>query len=192
MILDFNKLSSTEVYKVVSQTVTPRPIAWIVTKSTQGVINIAPFSYFTPLSSSPAIIVVSIGHKSSKEPKDTLRNILETKKATVCFVNESNLNSAILSSTELEFNKSEATKYSIETKNIIDNFPPLISNSEAGLFCDFHSKIELGGKTIPLILEIKSGFYQDSIIDKNLDINLSNIARVGKEFASLSRIDLDV
>ena len=60
MILEFDKLEPVKRYKVMSQSIMPRPIAWIVTKS-NGVINIAPFSYFIPISSKPATIIVSIG-----------------------------------------------------------------------------------------------------------------------------------
>lgn len=79
MILDYKELEDLNRYKVMSDTVVPRPIAWIVTED-GGVINAAPFSYFIPISSNPATLIVSIGQKESGIPKDTLANILKTKK----------------------------------------------------------------------------------------------------------------
>jgi flavin reductase (DIM6/NTAB) family NADH-FMN oxidoreductase RutF len=39
--------------------VTPRPIGWISTRSASGSLNLAPFSYFNALSSSPWLIMFS-------------------------------------------------------------------------------------------------------------------------------------
>ncbi len=68
MLIDYTNLDSNKRYKIMSNTVIPRPIAWIVTED-EGIINAAPFSYFTPLSSDPAIVVVSIGQKNTVFPK---------------------------------------------------------------------------------------------------------------------------
>ena len=51
----------------------PRPIGWMSTKSKAGVVNLAPYSFFTALNYTPPIIgFSSIGRK------DSLRNIEET------------------------------------------------------------------------------------------------------------------
>lgn len=51
----------------------PRPIGWMSTKSAAGVVNLAPYSFFTALNYTPPIIgFSSIGRK------DSLRNIEET------------------------------------------------------------------------------------------------------------------
>lgn len=63
---------------IVKSLVIPRPIAWISTRSASGVDNLSPHSYFTMVSSDPAIIqFVSTG------VKDTLRNVLETREFVV-------------------------------------------------------------------------------------------------------------
>ena len=84
-IVDFDKIESKERYKLMAGNIIPRPIAWIVTEN-NGVLNVAPFSYFTGISSKPPLLMVSIGRKKPTidEPKDTYKNICETKKATVC------------------------------------------------------------------------------------------------------------
>ena len=65
--LDDNKIN--DKYKLMAQTIIPRPIAWVVTED-EGVINIAPFSYFIGLSSDPASVLISVGHKADGTPKD--------------------------------------------------------------------------------------------------------------------------
>ena len=67
MFYNFEELEAKDRYKIMSNTIIPRPIAWIVTED--EVVNVAPFSYFTGLSSNPATILVSIGTKKSGEKK---------------------------------------------------------------------------------------------------------------------------
>ena len=55
MILDYKDIDDLNRYKIMSGTVIPRPIAWIVTDD-DGVLNAAPFSYFIPISSNPALL----------------------------------------------------------------------------------------------------------------------------------------
>ena len=115
MIIDYKDVNDLNRYKIMSDTVVPRPIAWIVTED-DGVVNAAPFSYFVPLSSNPAVVVVSIGQKEAVVPKDSLHNILKHKKATICFVNENNKDDVKLCSTMLHKDKSEIEEYSIDVQ----------------------------------------------------------------------------
>jgi hypothetical protein len=52
----------------------PRPIGWISTKSTSGVLNLAPYSFFNAFNYTPPIIGFS-----STGNKDTVSNIRDTK-----------------------------------------------------------------------------------------------------------------
>jgi flavin reductase (DIM6/NTAB) family NADH-FMN oxidoreductase RutF len=187
MLLDYKEIESKQIYKVMSQSIIPRPIAWIVTED-DGIVNVAPFSYFTPLSSNPPSVVVSIGHKADATPKDTLANIRKNKKATICFVNEVNLENMKNSANPHDKNESEIEIYNIETTKMLDNYPPIIASAQSAMFCDFHSEVPLEGKTVPIILEIKKQFFQDGLLSDRLDVQLDNIARVGKNFATMQDI----
>ena len=46
MKFDMRELDLGARYKIVNSTITPRPIAWIVTQGESGVINAAPYSFF--------------------------------------------------------------------------------------------------------------------------------------------------
>jgi flavin reductase (DIM6/NTAB) family NADH-FMN oxidoreductase RutF len=182
MLLNYEKLDPKHIYKVMSQSIIPRPIAWIVTEDA-GVVNIAPFSYFTPLSSNPPTVVVSIGHKKDSSPKDTLANIRKHKRATICFVNIDSLEDMKNSANPHEKDESEVEIYDIKTKKVLDGYPPIALDAQSALFCDLHSEVELEGTTVPVILEIKSQYVVDERIDDALNISLENISRVGKNFA---------
>ena len=186
MIYDFNELQSTDRYKLMATTIIPRPIAWIVTED--EVVNVAPFSYFTGLSSNPATILVSIGHKKNGDKKDTLANILKTKKATVCIVDDSFYKKVDITKEELPHDKSEAEEFEIELKKEFNEYPAMIKKARVAFFCDFFQTVEIGGKTIPTILEIKKMYIDDKLItDKeNIRINFNDaLARVGASYAKI-------
>lgn len=70
-----------EMYKLMIGSVVPRPIAWVSTRSMEGVLNLAPFSFFTVASRNPATLLLSIGPGVGEREgtvKDTLVNIRET------------------------------------------------------------------------------------------------------------------
>jgi len=64
-------------YRLLVGAVVPRPVAWITTRSKNGVINAAPFSSYNYVAHSPPMVAVNIGTKDG-QLKDTARNIVET------------------------------------------------------------------------------------------------------------------
>ena len=101
MLFNLKNNNLNEKYKLMSQTIIPRPIAWVVTED-EGVVNIAPFSYFIGLSSEPASVLISVGHKADGTPKDTLANIRKHQKCTICMVSEEHLEKMHFSSKGLD------------------------------------------------------------------------------------------
>ena len=190
MIVDYADKALTQRYQLMAQTIIPRPIAWIVTQNEQGTLNIAPFSYFMGLSSEPATMIVSIGHKSDGSQKDTLKNLRETKKCTICMVDEAHLEAMHFSSKELREDESEATTFDIATKEVVEGFPPMVTDVPSAFFCEFYQEIDLkGSKTIPLVVEIKAQFIDEAIISdkERITLDYEPVARVGKSYALLGK-----
>ena len=186
MLINFKDQASIDRYKLMSQLVIPRPIAWIVTEG--EVVNIAPFSYFTPLSSDPATLIVSIGHRADGTPKDTLRNLRESKKCVLCITDESKLEMMHLSSKGLDPTQSEAEVFDIPTKKMFDDFPPMVEGIKAAFFCEYLQEVDLkGSKTIPMIIEIKHLYIDETIISdkEKMSMELDVIARVGRGYVKL-------
>ena len=187
MLVDYAKTQPADIYKLMSQSVIPRPIAWIVTEN-GGVVNVAPFSYFTGLSSSPPTMVVSVGHKSDGTPKDTLRNLRETGKCTLCIIRPELLEKMHFSSKELGHEVSEASAFDIPLCDFVEGYPPRIEGVPVAFACDLHSEIDLGGsKTVPLVLRITHQYIDDSCVHdaQRLAVSFRPVARVGKGYALL-------
>jgi flavin reductase (DIM6/NTAB) family NADH-FMN oxidoreductase RutF len=188
MIFDLNKDKTVnETYKLMAQTIIPRPIAWVVTED-EGIINIAPFSYFIGLSSDPASVLISVGHKADGTPKDTLANIRKHQKCTICMVQEEDLEKMHLSSKGLDKEVSEAALFSIETETLVEGYPPMIKGVPTAYVCELNQEIDLGGgSTIPLVLNVKQIFIEDAVITdrERLTIAFKPVARIGKSYAFL-------
>lgn len=188
MIFDLSKDKEiNETYKLMAQTIIPRPIAWVVTED-EGVVNIAPFSYFIGLSSNPASVLISVGHKPDGTPKDTLANVRKNRKCTICMVEEKDLEKMHFSSKGLDKELSEADMFNIETKTLVEEYPPMIKGVPSAYFCELNQEIDLGGgSTIPLVLNVKQIFVDDEVItDKErLTIAFKPVARTGKSYAFL-------
>src|SRR5580704_7301376 len=90
MIVNPSDLSHSELYSIVLNSVAPRPIAWVSTVSASGDLNLAPFSFFNAICVDPPLLAFAPGLRQPKqggavhgEPKDTLRNVRETKEFVV-------------------------------------------------------------------------------------------------------------
>ena len=188
MLINFKEKTAPERYHLMASSVVPRPIAWI---ATQGeVLNIAPFSYFTPLSSEPATLIVSIGHRVDGTPKDTLRNLRESKKCVICIVDEEHFEAMHFSSKGLDASQSEVEVFDIATQDVVEGFPPIPKGIKVAFFCEYLQEVDLkGSKTIPVIVEIKHLYLDEKIITNKEKIRLefSSIARVGRNYATLDK-----
>ncbi len=67
-------LSPLENYKLLIGAVIPRPIAWVTSLGQGGIVNAAPFSAFTFVSSDPPMLGFNAGRRDG-ELKDTPRNV---------------------------------------------------------------------------------------------------------------------
>jgi len=86
--LALSELSAKERYRLLIGLVVPRPIALITTRSEDGVVNAAPFSFFNLMGEDPPIMVVSLESRPDGSIKDTLRNIRWTGEFVVNLVDE--------------------------------------------------------------------------------------------------------
>lgn len=83
--IDPSETGPTDAYKLLIGLVVPRPIGWIGTVSAAGVRNLAPFSFFNAVAATPPTVLFSPLMQSGA-PKDTARNVEETREFTVNMV----------------------------------------------------------------------------------------------------------
>lgn len=79
MVIDPGTMPWRDAYKLMIGSIVPRPIAWVSTASKEGVLNLAPFSFFTAVCPDPMTICFSPMRRGTDgAKKDTLVNIEET------------------------------------------------------------------------------------------------------------------
>ena len=72
--------------RVLTGVVVPRPIAFVSTISTGGIVNLAPYSFFNAVAYDPPTIVFSSSLRAPSKEKDTLANIEATGEFVVNIV----------------------------------------------------------------------------------------------------------
>lgn len=111
MFLDFQSISGLDAYRWLTALVTPRPIAWVSTVDLEGRANLAPFSWFQSVCSSPPILMIACGLKKGRdgqlEPKDTLRNAKNTGELVIQLARRDQAEALNASSAELPHGESE-------------------------------------------------------------------------------------
>ncbi|MFS0894968.1 flavin reductase family protein [Microbacterium sp. 179-I 3D3 NHS] len=77
MLIPFSSLNEVAAYHLLTQTVVPRPIAWVLSADAgTGRLNLAPFSFFTAIASDPALLAFSVGNRLGGRVKDTDANAM--------------------------------------------------------------------------------------------------------------------
>ena len=84
--IDVKDLSASDFYRQMISVIVPRPIAWVSTRSPDGVDNLAPFSYFTGVGSRPPTLLFCPARQRDGRPKDTMANIEATGEFVVNIV----------------------------------------------------------------------------------------------------------
>lgn len=104
---EMDSLTPRERTRIIRSAVTPRPIAWISTKSPDGVDNLAPFSSYNYVSSAEPVVLFNTPYAEGDEQKDTPRNVLETEEFAVNVVTEPLAEAMDTTSASLEADESE-------------------------------------------------------------------------------------
>jgi flavin reductase (DIM6/NTAB) family NADH-FMN oxidoreductase RutF len=90
-----------QVYKLMTGSIVPRAIAWVSSLNADGQPNLAPFSFFTAVSSEPPVILFCPSQRSSDNgEKDTYHNVRASREFVVNFVTESTAEAMNITATE--------------------------------------------------------------------------------------------
>jgi len=151
--------------------VAPRPIGWISSLSKDGVPNLAPYSFFNLLATSPGIVGFSSGMR-----KDTQTNIEEMGEfvynfASVGLIDAVNISSSPVPSDMNEFELAGMTPIASRLVK-----PPRVAEAHAHFECEYIQTVELPsspGQEIPwslvlgrvVAVHIDDIFIKDGLVD---------------------------
>jgi len=144
MLFDFAAISPREGYKLLVSTVTPRPIAWVVSQNPHGRLNAAPFSFFNVFSGDPPVVGIGISSHEPGRPKDTRRNIRETREFVVNLVSEDVAEAMNITAIEFEPSVNELAEAQLATVPSAIVKPPRIAASPVSMECSLLQIVDLG------------------------------------------------
>lgn len=194
VVLEFEKMDKKAIHKVLIGGIIPRPIALVLSKTNEEVLNVAPFSHFSLVSSDPAVIGLGVNRKEGVS-KDTARNILKNKQFVVHIISrdileDANQTAASLDSLESELSR---TKFTLRPSSFLDI--PSIQEAKIALECELmmHTVIEDKNEAkVDFFLAKIVGMTVADAVYENGKINyqaLDPIARLaGQDYATLGEI----
>jgi flavin reductase (DIM6/NTAB) family NADH-FMN oxidoreductase RutF len=179
MQIDPSRQSKADSYKLITNLVVPRPIAWITSNSATGGPNLAPFSYFNVFGSDPPYVAVGIGRRDNGEIKDTARNIQDTGEFMINLVTEDLLDAMNLSAADFPAEESELEATGLELSPGVQIQAPRLAAAQASLECRLNQVVPLGANQL-FIAEVVQFHVADHLIDPQLHItNFAPIGRLG-------------
>ena len=207
MQFDFSALETSEIYKLMASTITPRPIAWITSQDTQGRLNAAPFSFFNAFSAEPPILGVGIGRRpeiAETTPKDSWSNIRATGCFVVQLVDEASAEAMNRTATPFAPGEDELGLAGIETLASSRVLPPRIASSPVAFECTLFQEIRLGERNALILGQVVVMHVRDDVVQdpERLHIATERLGLIGRMHGSgwyarttdlfrLERISLD-
>jgi flavin reductase (DIM6/NTAB) family NADH-FMN oxidoreductase RutF len=196
MNINLSTLAPTQIYHLMTQTVIPRPIAWVLTESGESNYNLAPFSYFTPVSSNPPLLMFSVGKKPSGEVKDTTRNVLETGRMVVHIAHEALANDVTQTAATLEHGESEVDASELELVEFEGFELPRVKDCPIAFGCKLYEVKEIGETPQSLIFaEIEQIYIAPEVIGERSDrlvvdaLKVNPLSRLGgSQYATINNV----
>ena len=193
MQIDPNEHSSRDIYFLMTSVVVPRPIAWVSTVSKDGIVNLAPFSYFNAITSKPPLLSIAVGRWRGQR-KDTANNASRTRELVVNVVTESNLDAMVQTSADYPPDVDELAKAELTAIDSIKVKPPRVAEAPIQMECRTHQIIEISPGIVDLVIaEVVLFHIADHLpVGKDLHIPANAIRPVarlgGSEYGFLGEL----
>ncbi len=186
--IERDALDTETAYRLLVGCVVPRPIAWITTVDGQGRVNVAPFSSYNYVATSPPMLAVNIALRAGDGVmKDSARNILASREFVVNVATEATMDEMHLSAWEYPPDISEAEVLGLPLLPSRHVRAPRIASSPVQMECRLDQAVTLGhGVNTLYIGEVVAFHLSNAVYDgRRVDAQkMRPIARLGGPFYS--------
>lgn len=184
--LPIDDLPKGQPYRLLTASIIPRPIAWVSTRSADGVDNLAPHSFFTVASSAPPVVqFTSIGHK------DTVRNVQDTGEFVICTAPLGLMPQINTTGTNVAADIDEFDFAGVAREPSVAVGPMRVAASPVAIECRLRSLTEVGNGIIVLGDVVHLAIDETVLGDDGLPLadRIDPVARLGRnEWAGLGEI----
>ena len=187
MQIEISKIPVTEAYQWIVSLVAPRPIAWVTTLSSSGVVNLAPFSFFNVFGANPPVVVFSPTLKRDSGKKDTLINIEHHGEFVIHASTQRDIDAINASSASLSPELSEVEYVGKKTVPSTLVKVPRLADAPFALECKLRQIVPVGTGPISanlIIGDIVMMHIDPAILGKDGKVDpmlLRSVARLGGE-----------
>ena len=166
MEFDISGLDASQRYDLMTSVVVPRPIALVTTLGADGAVNAAPFSCYNVLAYHPPVVFLGVDAKSDGDPKDTARNIAETKEFVVNVVGEDIVERMGICGIGFPPGTNELECAGLTATPALRVAVPRIAESPVNLECRHLMTLALGSDDRSIILgEVVHAGVRDDLVD---------------------------
>lgn len=145
--IDPVEIATKDLHQLILGAVAPRPIAFASTLSTDGVPNLAPYSFFNAFSSNPPILIFSSNRRvSNNTTKDTLKNVEDTGEVVINVVSHHIVRQMALCSIEYGSEVNEFVKAGFTQLPSEKIKPFRVAESPVQMECKVEKILPLGDK----------------------------------------------
>ena len=177
-------LQPIELHKLLLGSIAPRPIALASTISSDGTLNLGPFSFFNVVSANPPLLIISSARKLSDNSfSDTFENIKEVPEMVVNMVNFPIIEKVSHASHDFsrEVNEFDRVGFTAITSDVVR--PPRVMESPISYECKVDRVIELGkepGAGNLILAKVEKIHVQRKYIKDNGSIDHIKMEHVGR------------
>jgi flavin reductase (DIM6/NTAB) family NADH-FMN oxidoreductase RutF len=164
VLFDFGALPDDIRYKVLTSTVTPRPIAWVTTRRDDGVVNAAPYSFFNVMGQDPPTLVLGLLRDPKRGFKDTAANILDSGEFVVNLVPEALAEAMNLTCMDAPPEVSELEVAGLEPAASAYVSPPRIAASPVAFECRSLTVLVTGPKQAIVVGQVLAAHVADEFV----------------------------
>jgi flavin reductase (DIM6/NTAB) family NADH-FMN oxidoreductase RutF len=179
MQIEASDVKGRDAYRLLISCLVPRPIAWVSTMDLGQRVNLAPFSFFGGVTTSPPIVMLSVGRRRG-ERKDTARNILVSREAVVHICDRPLAEKMVATSADVEHGVDEFDLAGLTKVESIDVRPPRVDGAPIAMETRLERHTEIGdGPNDVFLLEIVRYHLRDDVLADGLP-DPARLAAVGR------------
>ena len=164
MYFDFAALPAQTMYNLLTASVTPRPIAWVTTRSNAGVVNAAPYSFFNVMGHQPPTVALGMMRHARGGLKDTAANIMENGEFVVNLVPERMMAQMNQTCADYPGDVDELEQAGLTALPARQVKPPLIGGSPVSLECVSIASVVTGPLQTVVIGRVVAAHIDDSVV----------------------------
>ena len=165
MLFDFDHIASRNQYKILTHTIVPRPIAWVVTVGRDGRRNAAPFSFFGVACADPPILSLGITARLP-QGKDTPRHIRETGEFVINLVPYASREAMHVTAVEFVDGTDELSAANLSVLPPVKVAPPRIAESPVAFECKLFQLTPMpSGHTLLLGRVVAAHIADEAVLD---------------------------